>query len=467
MLLAGLSLLLLAGFSLVWRISRNFGIWEDIGYSMLSGVGLSTFLMFFYDVFGIPITAFSLSLGLVCVTIVCFASVSRMAEAWSQWIKKINIKASDVQLPALLLMLLLAWLVYIISVKCLFWPPAEHDTIGSFDKLGRVIAMEGKLKVSLFDYHVEGAGGVYPPLLHGSYAYVYLFGAETSKLMNTWFYLALITSFFGISLRLCNQSLAALLTLVFALTPELYAHAALTLGNMPAAAYTAIAVMALGAWREGERAEYLFLSALMMGMTLWIRGDTIIFLPAAMILLLPVIVKGRFFSRIVLAVFLMILPFILWNLYLKFKLQTGQGGRFSFDQGYQAEKLSLMFGYLKAMLFGGTYGKIDGGQLYGITFYVFYLSLFASFLLLLFKRVKFSLSTLTATAAFMISLAAYFAVFYFIDERKQAAPIDSLMSSSFKRGLFGFLPLALFAAMQLPAGQMLSHFLDRFMGVRK
>jgi hypothetical protein len=193
MLLAGLSLLLLAGFSLVWRISQNFGIWEDIGYSMLSGVGLSTFLMFFYDVFGIPITAFSLSLGLVCVTIVCFASVSRMAEAWSQWIKKINIKASDVQLPALLLMLLLAWLVYIISVKCLFWPPAEHDTIGSFDKLGRVIAMEGKLKVSLFDYHVEGAGGVYPPLLHGSYAYVYLFGAETSKLMNTWFYLALIT----------------------------------------------------------------------------------------------------------------------------------------------------------------------------------------------------------------------------------------------------------------------------------
>lgn len=467
MLLTGLSLLLLAGFALIWRISRNFGIWEDIGYSMLAGAGIATFLMFFYDVLNIPITSLSMGLGLIFISAACFLSVRPLADALKVWVQKLNIKAADIQMPALILMLLLGWLVYIVSVKCLFWPPAEHDTIGSFDKLGRVIAMEGKLKVSLFDYHVEGAGGVYPPLLHGSYAYVYLFGAETSKLMNTWFYLALITSFFGISLRLCNQSLAALLTLVFALAPELYAHAALTLGNMPAAAYTAIAVMALGAWREGERAEYLFLSALMMGMTLWIRGDTIVFFPAAIILLLPVIIKGRFFSRIVFAVFLMILPFILWNLYLKFKLQTGQGGRFSFDQGYQAEKLSLMFGYLKAMLFGGTYGKIDGGQLYGLTFYVFYLSLFVSLLLLLFKRVKFHLSSYTPTAAFMVSLAAYFAVFYFIDEKKQYAPIDSLMSSSFKRGLFGFLPFALYAAMQLPAGQMLSHFLDRFMGVRK
>jgi hypothetical protein len=125
-----------------------------------------------------------------------------------------------------------------------------------------------------------------------------------------------------------------------------------------------------------------------------------------------------------------------------------------------------MWGYLKAMLFGGTYGKIDGGQLYGVTFYVFYLSLFASLILLLFKKVNFSLSAFAPTAAFCVSLAAYFAVFYFIDEKKQAAPIDSLMSSSFKRGLFGFLPFALFAAIQLPAGQLFSRFLDRFMGVK-
>jgi hypothetical protein len=466
MLPVGLFLLLLAGFALIWRISRNFGIWEDIGYGMLAGAGLATFLMFFFDVLSIPITASSLSIGLLLTTTVCFLSVRPMGEAWKQWSMKLNIKAADIQLPALFLMLLLGWLVYVVSVKCLFWPPAEHDTIGSFDKLGRVIALEGKLKVSLFDYHVEGAGGVYPPLLHGSYAYAYLFGAETSKLMNTWFYLALIISFFGISVRLCNQTLAALLCLTFALAPELYAHAALTLGNMPAAAYTAIALMALGVWREGEKGEYLFLSAIMMGMTLWIRGDTIVFLPAAFVLFLPAVIEKRMFRKIAVAVFLMILPFVLWNLYLKFKLETGQGGRFSFDQGYQAEKFNLMWGYLKAMLFGGTYGKIDGGQLYGVTFYVFYLSLFASLTLLLFKKVNFSLSAFAPTAAFCVSLAAYFAVFYFIDEKKQAAPIDSLMSSSFKRGLFGFLPFALFAAIQLPAGQLFSRFLDRFMGVK-
>jgi hypothetical protein len=47
---------------------------------------------------------------------------------------------------------------------------------------------------------------------------------------------------------------------------------------------------------------------------------------------------------------------------------------------------------------------------------------------------------------FFVSFAMYFILFYLIDEKVQMAPISSLMESSFKRGMFCFIPIALFYA---------------------
>jgi hypothetical protein len=46
----------------------------------------------------------------------------------------------------------------------------------------------------------------------------------------------------------------------------------------------------------------------------------------------------------------------------------------------------------------------------------------------------------------VFSLAVYTLIFLLIDEQQQRAPLSSLMESSFKRGLFCFIPVALFYA---------------------
>ena len=46
----------------------------------------------------------------------------------------------------------------------------------------------------------------------------------------------------------------------------------------------------------------------------------------------------------------------------------------------------------------------------------------------------------------LASFAVYFMIFYLIDEKKQDAPISSLMESSFKRGMFCFIPPLLYYA---------------------
>ena len=98
-------------------------------------------------------------------------------------------------------------------VKNLFWPPSEGDSITAFDKMGRVMAMEGRLKISLFHYNLQGAAGVYPPLFHGSFAYVYIFGAETPKIVITLYFLSLLLLFYQFVKSYVGATAAMLFTL--------------------------------------------------------------------------------------------------------------------------------------------------------------------------------------------------------------------------------------------------------------
>jgi amino acid permease len=63
---------------------------------------------------------------------------------------------------------------------------------------------------------------------------------------------------------------------------------------------------------------------------------------------------------------------------------------------------------------------------------------------------------------FIISFAIYFTVFYLIDENKQGAPISSLMESSFKRGMFCFIPILLFYSATCNVGKWISNKIEKF-----
>src|SRR5262249_27983570 len=57
---------------------------------------------------------------------------------------------------------------------------------------------------------------------------------------------------------------------------------------------------------------------------------------------------------------------------------------------------------------------------------------------------KLLLSQFNILALFFVAFSLYFMLFYFIDVKVQVSNMQSLMSSSFKRGMFCFLPYALF-----------------------
>lgn len=473
MLTFAIILCYLSGLSILFAISRKYTLAELVGYSFLLGIGLETMFLFLLDVVGVHYSqGVLLGLNFGFIALVNGANYKGLLELKSEF-KVPSFALRDINLVAVFILLIVGYLFYAITVKNLFWPPTEHDTLGSFDKLGRIMALEGKLKISLFDHNLQGAGGLYPPLYHASFAYVYIFGAVMPKIITTLFFLSMLTTFYSAVARYVGGTAAALFTLLFMITPELFAHAALSLGNMPTTAYIGAAALATIIWLDTNEEKYFWLSALSMVGVTWIRSDTIVFTAAAFLLVGIYFLRHKNFKQTAIYYTVSLAPFVVWMLYMKLKLGSGQTNKFDLGIGYNAERWDLMTDYIHAFLFGGQKGSVDGGQLYGIVFLLFFAALVANTAYFIWKltqsaefkgkwHIGFFNTGFNAVLFTVTAFVLYFTVFYLIDEEAQKAPLYSLMESSFKRGMFFFIPTALFYVATNPLSAALFHRLEKF-----
>ncbi len=447
MLTVGIILCYLLGLSLLLAISRKFSLAEMVGYSFLIGMGVETVFLFLLDLVGVRYTqGVLIGLNVFFIVATCGANYKNLLLLKDEF-KMPVFSLKDVNLVALFLLSIMAYLFYAITVKNLFWPSTEHDTIGSFDKLGRVMAIEGKLKISLYDYNLQGAGGLYPPLYHASFAYVYIFGAEIAKIVTTFFFLSLLTTFYSAVRKFTGTTAAMLATFILMITPEMFSHAALSLGNLPTTAYVCGGGLATIIWLEKRETPYFWLGAILMAGVIWIRSDTIVFTAAALLLVGIDFLRTKDWKKTIAYGIIAVAPFIIWNTWLKVRVGTGAAGKFDLGMGYNSERFNAVWGYVKSFLFGGQHNGIDGGQLFGVVFILFFIMLLINLVSIYkvgFKTIAKDQSN--ALLFFFSSLLLYFLVFYFIDVKVQNAPINSLMESSFKRGMFFFIPAAMFYA---------------------
>ncbi len=445
MLLLAFILCYLLGLSVLFAISRKYSLAELIGFSFLIGMGLETVFLFLLDVVNVKYSqGLILGLNILSIVAICGANYKNLIQLKNEF-RFPSFTLKDVNPAALLIFCCGAYLLYIVTVKNLFWPTGEHDSIGTFDKLGKVMAIEGRLKVSLFQYHLEGAGGIYPPLFHASLAYAYIFGALTAKIITTLFFVSLISSFYGLLRNYVDATAGMLFTFLLMLTPELFSHAALSLDNMPTTAYVGPGALATFTWLDKRDRKYFWIGAILIGFAIWIRSDTIVFTAAALLIIGIDFLRTKDWKSAVLYACTIVAPFIIWTLYLKLKINLAQEARFDFGIGYNHERVNLMTGYLKAFLWGSDYGHIDGGQLYGLSFVLFFVLIFVNIILMFTVGVKKILNDkLYVLLFFFAAIIAYSAIFYLLSEKTQGSPLYSLMESSFKRGLFCFVPIAWF-----------------------
>jgi len=436
MIILGLILVFLLGLSIINFISNKFSIIEKIGLSFLIGIGIETIFMVVLDIFKIRFTGTLLLLISAFFILILNIKVIKNSEDIISKIKKISIgkiNYKKINLIWLFFFILICILIYASVSKSLYWPTNAYDNVAGYDLMGKVMAAEGKINNSLFEINNSPILGsskriIYPPLVSGGFAFAYLFGLETSKLMTSLFFVFFVFSFYSLLLKYSNKTNAIIMTFFTIITPEFFAFTSLSTTNIPFACYSSLGFISFYIWFDKKDIKYLFLSSILIALSSWVRSEGIVFVFIFSLILLYNLIKNKKWKYFLIFSIIGYSLFIVWNLYLKLNFVVEQSVFFPYPF-WDYNKIHSIFIWMKNLYFSTNY--------YGIAFYVFFI-----FIILNFKNV-IKEKDWKYLFMFFLVLIFYTFLFYQMDNSKMDS-LNSMMRNSYRRGLFAFIPLLWF-----------------------
>jgi hypothetical protein len=437
MIILGILSIYLLGYSIINRLGNSSSKVEKIGLSFLIGCGTQTVFMFILDIFHIRFNAWVLLLlSFIMIVILNLHLIKRYKEI-SNPLPIIKNKFRKFKFNGFCtinwawigLLLIITYLMIASLLKSLYWPVTAYDSVAGYDLMGRVIANEGKIFVSLFKWNLQGARGIYPPLAEGSFAYAYMFGLISSKLMISLNYISFVIIFYTLLRKYTNRISAALFSLILIATPEMYAFSSLSNTNVMGAAYAGLAIIYIFLWTDQKNKFDFYIASILMAMNVWLRNDGIIFSISGFLILLWSAFKLKNWKYLLIYSAIAFSPFIIWTIYLKVVIGIVQD-RFVSHLFWDGERFKKLMNWIKLLITNTSY--------YGWTFYIFFLSLILN-IKNIFK------DKIVLLELIIISFLGFAAIYYQLDDLKQD-PLDSMMRNSFRRGLFYFIPMILYYA---------------------
>ena len=458
-------LIFITGLLIAFVLSDKFKAGELLGLPFLIGLGYTSFVMFFLDALKIGIHYWGI-VAVLAVTII--AATAALLFLYKKNIrsvsslKDIRISFTGLTLSWLCFFAFGAYLVYGITVKCLYYAPAEFDSIEGYDLLAKAIAHEGTIanSVLLNPAIVAGCGPrlLYPPLFASCNAICYLSGMESPKIITALFFISWLITFYSLIKRFVPATAAIAATFMMMIAPELFANASFTLTNLPTAAYASTAVVSFYIWHQKRINGFFYLSIILLLCATWTRSDAIVFYPGIMLVLLYDAWKTKKINQFIAFGSISAIPFILWHFYLTAHVERKQDLFFIKKIFFDGKKFDQLTTAAQTMIFNN--------QLYGIVFHVF---CFAIVLTILYKVFLFLSSDggkrkniFKADDRFSFMVVAvggwvlYTLLFYQMKDIDGSlfAP-GGWMFSGYKRGMFCFVPLAMFYCVANPVAMKL------------
>jgi len=436
MLAINIVIVILIGLSIIELIYSSASFIEKIGLSFLTGIFVQTVLMVLMDALSIPLTRTSLmTAALVLLLILCGVLFKKgypfkpMTEYKDLWIKQV----CSVNFVWLAFICVIAWVEYMNFSKCMFFPTFDRDSLAGFDTIGYVIAQESTIKgLSIFDMgynpgiHAAGSYISYAPFVELSNAFVYIWGAEMSKIIPALMFLFFIIAFYGVLGRSIKKTGAAMITLLVMLTPEMLAFSSMSATNVMHAVFASLGTIYGIRWLNNEEKGDMFISAILLSANVWTRSEGVIFIAAIGLFALIKAIRKRKFKQPVIWGIIAIVPFLFWSVFQKlFGLTSENIIITSFF--YDKEKMDLIIKYMSYHFLNSQY--------YGWTFKLFLISFVLNLWFIVKKK-----DNLYCLFALLISIFLYMVLLYQIDYKWDT--INNVLAYSAKRFIFCFVPLA-------------------------
>lgn len=441
MTLIGLIISFLLGLSLMNLISWKFSILEKLSLSFLVGSGVISVLMLILDLFNIPLTIFSIwSISIITIVLLNIKSIIHRKEIVLSFPPISKESLPKLNLVWLVFIGLIIYLEYMNITKCMYFPAFDSDSIAGFDTIGYIVAKEHTFaNISVFnsqyvaEIHNPGSYMTYPPLLQLNYAYLYLLGAETSKLFPALVYLSLLVSFYSVVARFVNHTLAAVTTFFMMITPEMIAFSSLSGTNVVHATYVSLGILYAVLALQKKEKSYLYLSATLLSLNMLVRSEGIVFIGATM----TVIFIYTFFTRdqnislfknyrsLIWFTIISASGFVFWQIFMKISGFWAEGIVVT-HLFWDSERASNVLNY--------SYDLWANKVYYGITFGVFCIAIISNIYFICRKRDSWFLPAI-------IILSMFFYMILMYQLKYNWASIEAVFTQSVKRFMFCFIPL--------------------------
>lgn len=294
---------LLSALRLIGGVSRA----ESLGLRLIGGPALVPWVCLAMDLTGVPITRASLlagALGLAAGALAwerrrapalrgeaagrrpaqtVRAGVGREAVAWMR--RCLSAPAAP------LLSLVAASLVLFSLAQVGLYPPREYDGLVGYDLVGKVLALEGKLRSSVFTEIRFNAQCVYPPFTSTNQGFWYLFHPAIPRLWVPWLAAGFALAMGGWLRRRTGSATAAALAVVLTLiVPELAFHLTVGQTDLPSMVYVTLGFFAFADRLSGR--GRLAAVAFWMLLATTARNENVLF-AAAPALIGTVALRGR------------------------------------------------------------------------------------------------------------------------------------------------------------------------------
>jgi hypothetical protein len=458
-LYAGIILASLAGFFFVNAVSSKFTLCEKIGLSFPTGIFFVTFMMLLLDAVNIPLTKNSTLTGLLIFTAgMLTLTVLKWKPTFEAFKKSFSIPWKELNAVWLFFLVLIIYMEYMNFQKCMFWPPFDRDSIAGFETIGYIIAQEHTLKgLSIFqqDYipNIHGPASTisYAPMVQLSYGFVYLLGAETSKIIPGLMYAFFLIAFYGVSKRMVGKTSAAVITFFVFLTPELLAWSSLSMTNVIHAVFASLGIIYLSIRLKKRKKRDLFLSAVLLAINGWCRAEGIVFIGAALCILFVDTILKKQYKDFAFFTLIAVSGFIIWNLFAKLNGSVSESIIIA-KPFWDAQKANIIWEHMKALYKSTTY--------YGISFIVFLIAFLANIWFLIRKRDNiYLLSTI------LLSMIFYIILLYQIDYVWDK--MENVLLYSAKRFMFCFIPVIWYYVATTEAVDWVMSKAENFLCVKK
>lgn len=292
---------------------------EKLGLSFLVGMAFQTILMVLLDQLNIAVTPVSIT----AATSVAVAAMLPFLYRKRQHIIT-PVKVKGINGLWIVFIGFIVYIEYMNFTKCLYFPTYDRDSLAGFDTIGYIISREHTIRhLSIFqgDYmpsiHGPGSYITYAPMVQLSYAYVYMFGAETSKLIPALMFGFFLLAFYGAALRAIGTSGAAVATFFAMMTPQMLSWSSLSGTNVIHAIYASLGVIYFTLWFRKREQSMLSMGALLLGINAWCRSEGIVFIGACLFIMLIDAIIRKQYKALIECTLIAAAPALLWTLFMK------------------------------------------------------------------------------------------------------------------------------------------------------